>query len=54
MRWLTKQKWDWAIRVKSDLLITLGNGRQRSLHELFAAPGEVNLYSDVLVLEDVK
>lgn len=54
MRWLNKQEWDWAIRVKSDLLIALGNGRQSSLHELFAAPGEVNLYSDVLVLEDIK
>ncbi len=22
MRWLTQQSWDWAIRVKSDLLVT--------------------------------
>jgi hypothetical protein len=54
MRWLTKQDWDWAIRVKSDLLVTLGNGRQRSLHELFALPEEVNLYPGVKVLEDVE
>jgi Transposase DDE domain len=54
MRWLTKQGWDWAIRVKSDLLVTLGNGRQRSLHELFALPEEVNLYPGVKVLEDVE
>jgi Transposase DDE domain len=54
MRWLTKQEWDWAIRVKSDLLVTLGNGRQQSIHELFALPDQVNLYSDVVVLGDVK
>jgi hypothetical protein len=54
MRWLTRQGWDWAIRVKSDLLVTLGNGRQRSLHELFALPDEVNLFPGVRVLEDVE
>jgi hypothetical protein len=37
MRWLIKKGWDWAIRVKSDLLVTLGNGRQRSLHSLSQA-----------------
>jgi hypothetical protein len=54
MRWLTKQCLDWAILVKSDLLVTLGNCRQRSLHELFALPEEVNLYPGVKVLEDVE
>jgi hypothetical protein len=27
MRWLNTQQWDWAIRVKSDLLVTTPDGR---------------------------
>jgi WD40 repeat protein len=35
MRWLTDQQWNWGIRVKSNLQITLANGKTQSLKELF-------------------
>ena len=34
MGWLTAQKWNWGIRVKSNLQITFGNGKTQSLSEL--------------------
>jgi hypothetical protein len=38
MRWLNQQKWDWAIRVKSDLLVTTTDGRTQSVESLFPPP----------------
>lgn len=35
LRWLQQQNWDWYIRVKSDLCITLSNGRTCSVADLF-------------------
>jgi hypothetical protein len=54
MRWLTTQQWNWAIRVKSNLQITLGNGRQQPLSELLPPRDQVYLLPDVTVLGDVR
>ncbi len=39
MRWLNKQQWGWAIRVKSDLLVTTPNGRTQAVERYFPPPG---------------
>lgn len=53
MRWLQQQQWDWAIRAKSDLLVTLPLGRQLAVHYLLPPTEEVYLYKDVTILGDV-
>ena len=53
MRWLIEQQWDWAIRAKSDLLVTLPTGRQLAVHYLKPPDDEVYLFKDVTVLNDV-
>ena len=53
MRWLTAQKWNWAIRVKSNLQITFGNGTTKSLSELLPPKDQAHLFPDVKVLGDV-
>jgi hypothetical protein len=54
MRWLTKQQWNWGIRVKSNLQITLGNGKIQSLSELFPPKDQAYLFPDVNVLGDIE
>lgn len=54
MRWLQKAGWDWSIRAKTDLKITLNNGLQRSVSELLAAPESAHLYPDVNILGNVR
>ena len=53
MRWLIEQQWDWAIRAKSDVLVTLPTGRQLAVHYLQPPAEEVYLFKDVTVLKDV-
>jgi hypothetical protein len=53
MRWLTKQQWDWAIRVKSDLLVTTKGGRTQAVESLFPPPEQVYLVGPVRVLGDI-
>ena len=53
MRWLTAQEWNWAIRVKSNLQITFGNGKTQSLSELLPPKDQAYLFPDVRVLGDV-
>ncbi|WP_421655080.1 transposase [Leptothermofonsia sp. ETS-13] len=38
VRWLRQQQWSWAIRVKSDLAVTLANGQIRSVEHLTPPP----------------
>jgi hypothetical protein len=45
MRWLNKQQWDWAIRVKSDLLVTTKGGRTQSVENLFPPPEQAFFFS---------
>lgn len=54
MRWLTEQQWNWGIRVKSNLQITLANGKTQSLKELFPPKDHVHLFSGIKVLGDVE
>ena len=54
MRWLNQQQWSWAIRVKSNLQITLANSKQQSLRELFPPLDQVYLFPDITVLGDVR
>jgi hypothetical protein len=53
MRWLNKQQWDWAIRVKSDLLVTTKGGRTQSVERLFPPPEHAYLVGPVRVLGDI-
>jgi hypothetical protein len=53
MHWLNKQQWDWAIRVKSDLLVTTKGGRTQSVESLFPPPEQAYLVGPVRVLGDV-
>ena len=53
MRWLNNQQWDWAIRVKSDLLVTTPDGRTQSVESLFPPPEQAYLVGPVRVLGDV-
>lgn len=48
MRWLNKQQWDWAIRLKSDLLVP----PPRS-HESYFPPEQVDLVGPVRILGDI-
>ncbi|WP_373542895.1 transposase [Chamaesiphon sp.] len=54
MRWLTQERWNWGIRVKSNLQITLANGKTQSLKELFPPKDQVYLFPGVKVLGDVE
>lgn len=38
VRWLRQQQWSWAIRVKSDLAVTLAKGQTRSMAHLTPPP----------------
>lgn len=53
MRWLNQQQWNWAIRVKSDLLLTTPNGRTQSVASYFPPPGKAYLVGPVRVLGDI-
>ena len=54
MRWLNQQKWDWAIRVKSDLLVTTTDGRTQSVEGLFPPPEQAYWVGPVRVLGDIE
>ena len=53
MRWLTGHQWNWAIRAKSDLLVTLNKGVQQNVSQLLPQSGQVHLYPQVQVIGDV-
>jgi Transposase DDE domain len=53
MRWLTVHKWDWAIRVKSDLLVRPTQGFQQSVAQFIPPSGQAYLFHHVQILEDV-
>lgn len=53
IRWLQQQQWNWAIRAKSDLNITLSTGRTAAVAELLPPSGEAYLFSKVTVLQDI-
>jgi hypothetical protein len=54
MRWLNQQGWDWAIRAKRDLLITVvPNVSPCSVNELLPPADAAYLYPDVEILGDI-
>ena len=54
MRWLSKQQWNWAIRVKSDLLVTTPDGRTQAVEDFFPPPEQAYLVGPVRVLDDIE
>ncbi|ASC71407.1 hypothetical protein XM38_023590 [Halomicronema hongdechloris C2206] len=54
IRWLNRNHWNWSIRVKSDLLVTLAQGRTQPVEALCPPPNQAYLFPNVQVLEDIK
>jgi hypothetical protein len=53
VRWLRQHQWSWAIRVKSDLAVTLANGQTCSVSQLTPPPQPAYLYRNVQVFADI-
>jgi Transposase DDE domain len=53
VRWLRQHQWSWAIRVKSDLCVTLAKGQTRSVEQLTPPSGQAYLYRNVRVFTDI-
>ncbi|MFN5863537.1 MAG: hypothetical protein ACK451_16445 [Pseudanabaena sp.] len=53
IRWLQQNQWSWAIRAKSDLLVTLPTGTTKRIEQLIPPPEQAYLVPDVTVLGDV-
>jgi hypothetical protein len=54
MRWLNRQHWQWAIRLKSDWLVTLPSGHTQAVESLFPPPHQAYLFHQVRVLDDIE
>ncbi len=54
MRWLNRSGWNWLIRAKSDLNVTLPTGQLRSVSQLIPEPESAHLYSGVQILGDIQ
>ena len=53
IRWLQQNHWSWAIRAKSDLLVTLPTGTTKRVEQLIPPTEHAYLVPDVTVLGDV-
>jgi len=53
IHWLQQQAWSWAIRVKSDLKVSLTNGRTASVEHLFPPAEHAYLFVNVRVLDGI-
>lgn len=53
MHWLRQQHWSWAIRVKSDLKVTLADGCSQSVEQLLPPPEQAYLFENVQVLDGI-
>lgn len=51
--WLRHHHWHWAIRAKTDLLVTFTNGCQSTVGALQPSPQEVHLCPNVTILTDI-
>ena len=49
---MTVHQWDWAIRAKTDLIVWLASGSQRTVQALLPPVEEVYLFHQVTVLDD--
>ena len=52
--WLTKKKWSWYIRSKSDLIVTLVEGVSQSVSQLSPPIDQVHLFNNVRVLNGIQ
>ncbi len=53
IRWLTQQQWDWAIRAKRDLHVTLATGEQKPVADLLPDKGQVHVFHQVQIMADL-
>lgn len=53
IHWLRQQQWSWAIRVKSDLKVTLANGCSQSVEQLLPPAEQAYLFENVRVLDGI-
>jgi hypothetical protein len=53
LHWLQQQKWSWAIRVKSDLNVTLASGRTTTVETLLPPVQQAYLFTNVSVLNGI-
>ena len=53
LRCLEGWQWDWFIRAKSDLTVTLATGHSCCVHQLLPPAQQAHLFHQVTVLEDV-
>ncbi len=53
IHWLGQQHWSWAIRVKSDLKVTLANGCTQSVEQLLPGEEQAYLFENVQVLDGI-
>jgi hypothetical protein len=53
MRWLDRAGWDWAIRAKSDLVVTLNNGITQPVSALLPPAGQAYLYHNVQIIGNI-
>jgi hypothetical protein len=53
LRWLQQQHWSWAIRVKSDLKVTLADGRNQAVEQLLPPLEQAYLFENVQVLDGI-
>jgi hypothetical protein len=53
VRWLRTQHWSWAIRVKSDLSVTLANAQTLAVEQLLPPLAQAHLYQNVRVFGDL-
>ena len=53
IRWLQQNHWSWAIRAKSDLLVTLPTGTTKHVEQLIPPAEQAYLVPDVTVLGDI-
>jgi hypothetical protein len=54
MHWVQQQNWSWTIRVKSDLKVTLPNGRTQSVEQLLPPEAQAYLFEQVQVLNGIR
>lgn len=52
-RCLQQWQWDWAIRAKTDLNVTLATGQKHCVEQLLPAPCQAQLLPQVTILDDV-
>lgn len=54
IHWLRQQNWSWAIRVKSDLKVTLTSGRSQPVEHLLPPTQQAYLFENVQVLDGIR